>query len=71
MDTNVNIGRTDEEYLAILGDRIIECICREILSKNMTWFHGVDMIRKCVRLVQAIHVITALQRQDIPHHSFR
>jgi hypothetical protein len=44
----VNIGRTQEEDLAILRDRIIECICREILTNNMKWFHGVDMIKKCV-----------------------
>ena len=36
---------TEEEDFAILRNRIIECICRELLSNNVTTFHGVDMIK--------------------------
>jgi hypothetical protein len=43
------MSRTEEEYLAILRDRIIECICRELLYNNLTTFHGIDMIKRCAK----------------------
>lgn len=49
MDIKVNPGKTEEEYFEILRDRIIECICNELLSKNITTFHGVDMVRHCAQ----------------------
>jgi hypothetical protein len=42
-------SRTEEEYLSILNDRIIECICHKLVYENMSTFHGVDMIRECAR----------------------
>ncbi len=36
--------KTEEEYFEILRNRIIECICRELLSNNLTPFHEVDLI---------------------------
>jgi hypothetical protein len=41
--------RSEEEYFRTLRNRIIECICREILHKKRTTFHGIDMIEDCVR----------------------
>ena len=48
--------RTEEEYLSMLDDRLIECICHRLvyvfrlaLYNNMRTFHGVDMIRDCAR----------------------
>ena len=45
----INVARTEEEDLEILRDRIIECICQGLLSKNLTTFHGVEMVKRCAR----------------------
>jgi hypothetical protein len=43
----ITAGRTEGEYFAMLRNRVIECVCREITSANDVTFHGVDMIRRC------------------------
>jgi hypothetical protein len=41
---------TEEEYfLSMLNDGIIECICHKLVYNKMSTFHGVDMIRECVK----------------------
>jgi hypothetical protein len=49
MEFGVSGIKTEEEYFEILRNRIIECICRELLSSNLTTFHGVDMIKRCAK----------------------
>jgi hypothetical protein len=47
LDVNVSGTKTEEEYFEILRDRIIWCICHNLLSNNKRAFHGVDMIKDC------------------------
>jgi hypothetical protein len=49
VEDRITTGRTEEEYYAILRDRIIECVCHEVTAdNNLEFFHGVDMVRRCV-----------------------
>lgn len=41
--------RSEEEYFEILRDRIIWCICHNLLSNNIRTFHGADMIIECAK----------------------
>jgi hypothetical protein len=48
LEYGVSNIRSDEDF-RILRNRIIECICREVLYNKLTTFHGVDMIERCAR----------------------
>jgi hypothetical protein len=45
----INAGATEEEDVEILRDRIIECLCDEVLTNKLTKFHGVDMVKLCAK----------------------
>lgn len=49
MEHGVSGIRSEEEDFRMLRNRIIECICREVLNNNLTSFHGVEMIERCAR----------------------
>jgi hypothetical protein len=34
VEDRITTGRTEEEYYAILRDRIKECVCREVTADN-------------------------------------
>jgi hypothetical protein len=44
-----NVDVDEEEDVRILRDRIIECLCDEVLTNNLKTFHGVDMVRLCAK----------------------
>jgi hypothetical protein len=48
IDTIEQTMTLTEGDLSMLDDRIIECICRKLDHKVIT-FHGVDMIRECAK----------------------
>lgn len=39
--------KTETEYFDILRDRIIWCICHNLMSKNRRTFHAADMVTEC------------------------
>lgn len=41
--------RTEQEDFELLRDRILWCICHNLISKNRRTFHGADMISECAR----------------------
>lgn len=41
--------KTEEEEFEILRDRILWCICNNLLSNNRRTFHAADMISDCAR----------------------
>jgi len=49
MDVDVQGIRTEEEYLEILRNRIIWCICHNLQTRKLRTFHAIDMVEDCAR----------------------
>ncbi len=65
MDDRISVDRTEDDYFESLRDLIIYCICMELQSRDpreLTTFHGVEMIKRCAK--------GFFERQEVDQYQF-